>query len=189
MKLLVDCGFSNGCFSRRILNRQKALGEDLSTWRVYGFEPNSEFYADKWDEFRRDFPEVTADIQPVAAWVEDEKVRYNFCISKASNFVAGVKFSSLPSGRKSFKMIPAIDLTKWLEGIASGYTHFVLKMDIEGAEFYVLPKLQASYVCRLLDEVYVEYHERVNPAAFKPIKRQLLDWWAAHSNIKHTKWR
>lgn len=189
MNLLVDCGFSNGCFSRRILNRRKELGEDLGSWRVFGFEPNEEFYGEKWNEFKRDFPEVTVNIQPIAAWHEDGLIRYNFCISKASNFVAGVKFSNIPSGRKSFKMITAMNLTAWLEGMALHVDKIILKMDIEGAEFYILPALQASPVCKRLSEVYVEYHERVNPSVFRPIKQQVMAWWAAHPEVKHTVWR
>lgn len=51
-----------------------------------------------------------------------------------------------------------IDLADWIKKNKKDYHHLVLKMDIEGAEEFVLPHLFSTGIDKLVDEWLVEFH-------------------------------
>lgn len=53
---------------------------------------------------------------------------------------------------------PTIDFARWLKSRFKPSDYVVLKLDIDGSEWRVLPHLEAANVTSLLDEVYVEWH-------------------------------
>ena len=53
---------------------------------------------------------------------------------------------------------PTIDFARWLKSRFKPSDYVVLKLDVDGSEWRVLPHLEAANVTSLLDEVYVEWH-------------------------------
>ena len=52
----------------------------------------------------------------------------------------------------------------------------ILKMDIEGAEWDILERLRTHPVLDQIDTIFVETHERQDPARFVPIFESLQVW-------------
>ncbi|KAL6902296.1 hypothetical protein ACP4OV_005172 [Aristida adscensionis] len=56
------------------------------------------------------------------------------------------------------RRVPAFDLAEWLRRTASEQDYVVMKMDVEGAEFELIPRmLDAGAMC-LVDELFLECH-------------------------------
>jgi len=51
-----------------------------------------------------------------------------------------------------------IDFASWLARTVSRFDYVVCKMDIEGAEFNVIPHLISRGVITLIDELFLECH-------------------------------
>ena len=58
------------------------------------------------------------------------------------------------------QQVQTLDLCEWIKKNFSKDDHITLLMDIEGHEFYLLPKMQKEGVFEYLDEVYMEFHGR-----------------------------
>ena len=63
---------------------------------------------------------------------------------------------------KSEQSVHAIDFGQWLLTHTRHEDFVLVKMDIEGAEFVVLPSLLASGAACLIDELYLECHTNDN---------------------------
>lgn len=59
--------------------------------------------------------------------------------------------------------VPAYDLAKFLEARTTGDTAIVIKMDIEGGEYALLPHLLESAIASRIDLVFCEFHWRRFP--------------------------
>ena len=189
MKHMVDCGSSNLCFSRRIINWRRTEGDDLHDWTIWAFDPDGGRFTEKHAEFVKDFPEPRLVMTKQAVWTEDGQMEFNYAVNWPANHLSGVKQRHKLSGTKRHSAVETVDLSRFmLETIKPG-EYVVLKLDVEGAEFYILPKLQASGAALLCNRIYVEYHERANKLDWVPVKQQIMAWWAAHPQITHFVWR
>ena len=56
------------------------------------------------------------------------------------------------------KRIPVLNFTRWLLNTVDADEYVVVKMDIEGAEYNVLPELLGSKARYLVDELWIEMH-------------------------------
>lgn len=54
--------------------------------------------------------------------------------------------------------VPTFDLAEMVRSRGAGYAAIVLKLDIEGAEYEVLPHMIGQGVHRSLDAAYIEFH-------------------------------
>lgn len=70
-------------------------------------------------------------------------------------------------------MVEVVDIIAFLEGLDRDIR--ILKMDIEGAEWDVLTRLIDHPVLQRIDCIFVETHERQDPAKFVPIFEALQD--------------
>lgn len=70
-------------------------------------------------------------------------------------------------------MVEVIDLIAFLEALDRDIR--ILKMDIEGAEWEILQKLIDHPLLTRIDCIFVETHERVDPARFVPVFDALQD--------------
>lgn len=69
--------------------------------------------------------------------------------------------------------VEVVDLIAFLEGL--GRDVRIIKMDIEGAEWEVLNRLIDHPVLSRIDCIFVETHERQNPAKFVPMFDRLQE--------------
>jgi FkbM family methyltransferase len=84
---------------------------------------------------------------------------------------------------------PTIDFANFLIGIAKPEDKVIIKMDIEGSEFSVIDHLIAKNCLLLIDEIYIEFHERF----FKDIsiytnKKNNYKQIFANNNVKFFEW-
>ena len=187
MNYIIDCGYSTGVFTLRYLRALAYQGEDLSNWTIYGFEPN-EVWRDRAVRATSEFPDATFHLSPAAVWTTDGTMRFFPCIGPVSSYLADAYHRQLESGRKASIQVPTMDLSRIIFELAAP-EKIILKVDIEGAEFYVLPHIQKTGAASRLTHVYIEYHARLNRKDWLPIMIELKEWWAAHPEIEVRPWR
>jgi hypothetical protein len=56
-----------------------------------------------------------------------------------------------------------IDFSSWIAGNFAESDYLIVKMDIEGSEYAVLDKMASDGTLGWVDELYVEWHERLVP--------------------------
>lgn len=183
MNYLIDCGFSTGCFSIHYLKYLDRLGEDLRNWTVYGFEPDARWAQDPRRQKIWHFTAPTIVVEPFAVWTEDGDMSFFPCKKRTSSYLAEAKHKRIESGRKVSQTVKAIDLDRFIKNLKDP-ERIVVKMDIEGGEFYVLPHMQEKGSALLVCEFHIEYHARLNRPAWLPIMKSIKDWWAEHPEIK-----
>lgn len=70
-------------------------------------------------------------------------------------------------------MVDVVDIVAFLAALDRDIR--ILKMDIEGAEWDVLEKLLEAPVLHRIDCIFVETHERIDPARYVPVFEALQD--------------
>jgi FkbM family methyltransferase len=56
--------------------------------------------------------------------------------------------------------IPCIDISQWLKENCSFDDFVVIKLDVEGAEYNILEKILKDTTASLIDDIYIEWHNR-----------------------------
>jgi FkbM family methyltransferase len=164
-QVFLDCGTHYGEGLRDFARR---LPIDAG-WEIHCFEANPDcwWYYDK--NRLLDVPNLT--IHRQAVWVEDGMIdlhREDHAVSGsgspivgdstldgwASSIVTGNTFPGLgqPIG------VPCVDLSRFVGSIARSADRFVIKLDVEGAEYAILRKMMQDDTLRHVHELYVEYH-------------------------------
>ncbi|XP_050369331.1 uncharacterized protein LOC126787502 [Argentina anserina] len=111
------------------------------SFEVYAMEADRVFH----EEYR---DKEGVSLVPYAAWVRNETLFYEITWgSKGSSF----------SSYKNHK-IRGIDFVEWLKRSVSERDFVVVRMDVEGGEFYLVPRLIESGAICLIDEVFMECH-------------------------------
>ncbi|KAG8099014.1 hypothetical protein GUJ93_ZPchr0013g36051 [Zizania palustris] len=103
---------------------------------------------------------------PYAAWVKNETLKFEINgdpgkedEAKANGRgmgrirpMAGNKMSS------EVRSVPAFDFAEWLKRTVSEQDYVVMKMDVEGTEFDLIPRLFDTGAICLIDELFLECH-------------------------------
>ena len=171
------------------MNWRRTEGDDLKDWCIWAFDPDGGRFTAEHEKFKVDFPEPKLTMTKQAVWVEDGAMEFNYAVNWPANHLVGVKQRHKLSGTKRHLPVETIDLAKFMKAMIMPGEYTVLKLDVEGAEFYILPHLMKTAVIRLCNRVYVEYHERANMQDWIPIKREIMLFWQAHPEISHFVWR
>jgi FkbM family methyltransferase len=195
MNILLDCGANIGQGFSKL---EKQLGIN-STWLVYCFEPNPNCIS-----FLKEYTRVE-NIEQKAVWIKDEQrlliLENNLVeVQKVHNidaeWIGGctnildskdfIKPRHLKKHNFKFNgLVDCIDFSKFVKSICQPDDKVYLKMDIEGAEFVVLDKMIKDKTILLIDEIFIEWHERM---IRKTINRQpYIDYFKANG-IKYNEW-
>jgi len=143
MKIFLDAGSNGGL----IPNEFKKEGIINDTFKVVSFEPNK--------KFRGLYPH-----EEVAVWVEDGWIEFGTGVNDFRSTIVEENINFIqPEKGESYK-VKTIDFSKWLSENIREDDYVVLKMDIEGAEFGVLEKMIADGAHLLVNQYYVEFHEK-----------------------------
>ena len=117
-------------------------------------------------------PQVLAELASV---VEEPKYRFINAAAGIVNTAATLFFSAdnLVNGGGSIKAevetqrlplrpveVPVIDLAQWMLDTFQHDDFILVKMDIEGAEFDLVPRLIQTGAIRLIDDFKLEWHDR-----------------------------
>ena len=92
----------------------------------------------------------------LAAWIRSETLRFE--VRNKIRYNAASEDGSLSRGARTFASVPALDTAEFLRTRLTRDDFVVLKMDVEGAEYDLIPHLIHQNVTHLLDEVFVEAH-------------------------------
>ena len=78
------------------------------------------------------------------------------------------KYFALFNGRTSSDTRPSIDIADFIQRNFKPQDFVVVKMDIEGSEYRVVPHLINSKAAHLVDEIFVECHTERNSCCRPP---------------------
>lgn len=197
MNIFLDCGANIGQGFNKLI---PILGIN-STWLVYAFEPNKNCIPYLKENTR------IANIEQKAVWIKDEqrlmilennpkdyKRVYGIdnaeWIGGCSNILDSkdfVKPKHLKQHNFKFNgLVDCIDFSKFVKSLCLPEDRVYVKMDIEGAEFAVLDKMIKDKSILLVDEIFIEWHERL---IRKKVNRQIYIDYFKDNGIKYHEWQ
>lgn len=154
----IDCGGNIGQATKWVLERYDVDKIDI-------FEPLDFNY----EILKKNFRDSRINLHKKAVWIKDEMV--NFYIQDYGNRVG----STIIKGKWNTCQIPvqieAIDLSNWIHQFIDESRYNILKLDIEGAEYDLLPYLFANSVDKKIDEWFIEFHGTKTPNYNKKVEQ------------------
>ncbi len=155
----IDCGANKGQSIAWAIDYYK--DHDL---KIDSFEPqleNFEVLEDKYGD------EEFVTLYNNAVWKLDEIKRFypqNWGARTGSSLIEG-KYSTDPL--VSVK-VECLDLANWIKENTIPDAHTILKIDIEGAEYDVIPHLLENNIQDVIDEWFIEWHGATKTPNFDP---------------------
>jgi FkbM family methyltransferase len=149
-KIYIDCGAFRGDTIKAFLNSEP----NSSEYEIYAFEPNP--YSRVHKRYGHLFK-----VYHAATWIADGEMPFYISEPKTET-QAGTLLKQKTSGNLDKKhpiMVKTMDFSKWVADNFKLDDHVVVKMDIEGAEYKVLPKMIADGSICCIDRLYLETHE------------------------------
>jgi FkbM family methyltransferase len=175
----IDCGANVGIYSKR-------MAEPGAT--VYAFEPNPAAYAAlventaRWQNVKTFQAAVTTEAGRVRLylhqWAADDPLRW----STGSSLVAGKK-----NVGGEFVEVEGIPLARFIRQL--GRRVRLLKMDVEGAEVAILNQILDEGLHEVIDQAFVEVHDRKIPELAGPTQRLRERLAAAGATHFRLDWR
>uniref|UniRef100_A0ACD5YZK5 Uncharacterized protein n=1 Tax=Avena sativa TaxID=4498 RepID=A0ACD5YZK5_AVESA len=103
---------------------------------------------------------------PYAAWVKNETLSFEINGDPGKEDEAKANGRGMgrirpTAGKKmsgEVRSVPAFDFAEWLKQTVSEQDYVVMKMDVEGTEFDLIPRLFDTGAICLVDEVFLECH-------------------------------
>ena len=161
MKILIDCGASNGSAIVELDNTYGVFD------KIYAIEPNPDNFS-QIDSCNPKIAKLEAAISTAYG---------NMKLYLSEQYDGSTLYPNKLSGNinnDNFVEVQAIDFSHWLaKNVALG-DHVVCKMDIEGAEFDVLEQLLKTRKMNLIDILLVEWHPSRFPNPWKLRYRRFL---------------
>ena len=150
-KIFIDCGAFDG---RSIAKFQRK--KHASEYEIFSFEPTPALSAHVKKKYKK------AAVYNKAIWIKNGTM--DFFVNPSNILSQG---NSLIKEKLSGRLdkenpitVETIDLNEWILNNFSKEDYIILKIDIEGAEYEVLPHLIQGGCLDYIDEVYIEYHLR-----------------------------
>lgn len=144
-KIFIDCGFYAGTSKEHF----KLTPEYSSDFIYYGFDPMMNVEATK-----KRHPDVILDNK--AVWISDGEIE--FYTSRRHGGRANGIYHNRRAGKENNLKVKCMDFSKWLGNNFDINDYIILKMDIEGAEYEVIPKMIKDSTIDLVDIIYLEWH-------------------------------
>lgn len=165
--LCIDLGANVGTYTLRMAE----TGAD-----VISFEPDPGAYA-VLEKATAGRPNVTL-IHKAAGHQEDRLALYRSAKWSSDAPGAHTESSSLvnplgPEDGSNAVMVEVVDFIAFLEALDRDVR--IIKMDIEGAEWALMRRLIDHPVLSRIDCIFVETHERIDPARYVPVFEALQD--------------
>ncbi|MBT8355111.1 MAG: FkbM family methyltransferase [Desulfobacterales bacterium] len=161
MKILIDCGASNGSAIEELDNKYGPFD------KIYAIEPNP--------ENARHINSEESKLIKLEAAISTEYGNTNLYLSE--KYDGSTLYPNKLSGRidiDNFIEVKAIDFSDWLTINVSPDDYVVCKMDVEGAEFDVLEHLLKTKKMALINVLLVEWHPSRFPNPWKLRYRRFL---------------
>ena len=174
-------------------NLIEEIGEKGAILEVHTFEAQKDLALDNLEKLKKDYPAINFYHNNVAAWIKNTTLNFYEPKNWGPNYKGGASLiRHTPSLFKDAPIpTPAIDFVKYFDDNSSLSTYNFIKMDIEGAEYKILPKLVVPKLIPKINRLACEYHLRMysGPARmeFSEIHTSLLKKIKA-SPITTTPW-
>lgn len=177
--IFLDCGTNLGQGLMQFISKELID----NTFEIHCFEPNPHALDYSKKRFSDEkFKNYTIIFHEVALWVEEckktltleaftgeyvcmhtgEHLGYDLKAGGASN-IMGDKWRKpgwiWDKWLSNDMEVDCIDFSDFLIKNVSKEDYVICKMDIEGAEFEIIPKLLEEKTINLIDEIYIEWHD------------------------------
>ena len=196
---IFDLGSNTFRQTRNLIERFHEEFKEGEVVEVHTFEAQKELALKHLDKLKIDYPSINFLHNNVAVWNEDTNLNFYECKKWGGNYKGG---SSLirhggcdPNSIYEYDdaiTTPAIDFVNYFKTHTDVSTYNFIKMDIEGAEYIVLPDLIQSSCINNLDELACEFHARMYRDPAQKTKFATLDKEIKQSltekNIKLSGW-
>ena len=117
----------------------------------------------------------------MAIWTEAGEIQFNKMNGESSTV-------SPYSYELNNATVRSIDFSKWLINNFQKEDYIVLKLDIEGAEFSVLPKMFADNSIDLIDELFIEFHYGKRKNTSIELSLNILEKLIFQYNLEPKRW-
>ena len=176
-KVLLDIGAHTGESVRRFY-RQRS---DADEFEIYCFEPDP-------DTFDILFRQVGAmpNVHCFCAALSDrdgERTLHCGTVNQGegSTFLAGKQ----TGGLQTTKPVATMAVSDWFARMVRSQDYCIVKMNVEGAEYELLPAMTSAGLMDGIDELYVQWHSlKFNTARRIELDRIELAWWEEMKNKK-----
>ncbi|KAJ6802602.1 uncharacterized protein M6B38_192535 [Iris pallida] len=140
---------------------KKQYPKQNHTFEIFAIEADKEFHKDYVSR-------KGINLLPYAAWIRNESLSFevNHNSDPKSDEASGkgmgrIRPSGKPVDSKSsgdLHTIPGFDFAEWVKNTVSEDDFVVVKMDVEGTEFDLIPRLFETGAICLIDELFLECH-------------------------------
>ncbi|KAI4324492.1 hypothetical protein MLD38_029979 [Melastoma candidum] len=134
---------------------RKRYPKQNRTFDVYAIEADKAFH----DEYAG---KKGVTLLPYAAWIRNDTLSFevNHDPGKKPGEQKGRGMGRIHSGGSSgdVSRVPGFDLAEWLKSTVTENDFVVMKMDVEGTEFNLIPRLFETGAICLIDELFLECH-------------------------------
>lgn len=149
----------------------RSYHSSIGSWFVKRYPKQSQdftiYAVEADDSFAADYVKrKNVKFLPYAAWLRNESLVFGANPeNRAAEGEIGMgriqSRSSLDGSRssgKQFKTVQGFDFADWLINTVTADDYVVMKMDVEGAEFDLLPRMMETGAICLVDELFLECH-------------------------------
>ncbi|XP_047330290.1 uncharacterized protein LOC124933892 [Impatiens glandulifera] len=139
---------------------KKQYPKQNKTFEIYAIEADKAFH----DEYKL---KKGVTLLPYAAWVKNESLFFEVNHDpgrekeekEEGRGMGRIKtVQSSTNGASSIHNIQGFDFADWLKNTVSDRDFVVMKMDVEGTEFNLIPRLFETGAICLIDEIFLECH-------------------------------
>ena len=144
-KVFLDCGAHKG----ESIDLFRKVYPNADEYEIYSFEAHPEFA----DEIKK---RKNINFYNVAVWIKDSTITFYL----GNNLGSTVEAEKRSDRRKDNKTVEvkSIDFSKFIKKNFKKSDHIILKMDIECAEYQVIPKMIKDKTLDYINVLYIEFH-------------------------------
>ena len=167
-KIFIDGGARIGESIDELLNKR----EDLKNCDVYLFECNPAHIETltKISEENKDYNFIVRD---EAIWVDNSKMKFYISIDRWGDLGCTVDKSKREKLDLDHPLsVNAIDFSEFLLSFDKD-DYIVVKLDIEGAEYAVIDYIIQTGAIKMIDELFVEWHDHFFEKSSQELKQEL----------------
>jgi FkbM family methyltransferase len=184
-KVYIDCGSNKGKVTRNFIL------EGNKDYEYFLFEPLPLFHVSYniGEILSSEFPDVKINYSDNAVWVENTEMEFYVCgRGNEGSSVCENKHSNKMDHKNPLK-VQGFNFSQWLMDNFSPDDHIIIKMDIEGAEYDVLPKMIEDGSIEYANEMLIEFHGRrqLSGDYIHERYKEIHDYFEK-SEVKLTKW-
>ncbi|XP_057983469.1 uncharacterized protein LOC131168202 [Malania oleifera] len=137
---------------------RKQYPKQNKTFEIYAIEADKTFH----EEYRL---KKGVTLLPYAAWVKNQTLLFEINgdpgeeVQDKGRGMGRIRpFQSAASSRSDVDKIQGFDFANWVKNTFSERDYVVMKMDVEGTEFDLIPRLIKTGAICLIDEIFLECH-------------------------------